>query len=619
MLQSIRDNSSNWIVKVIVGFIIITFALFGVDAIVGAFTSGGDEVATVNGEKISRYDLEVATQRQVRQVLNQMGPDADPSALNENLIRQSALQGLIDREATLQAAEAGNLAVSDLQIDRLILQTPEFRGADGRFSQDQFNAMLRNVGLQPLQFRQELKKDVLINQLQSGISLSGFTTQKYIDSVLKLDSQTRDIEFFAIEAGASEVTVSDEEVQSYYQANQAQFAVPELVQLSYIALSLPDLMAGVQVSDADLESAYEAYRTKASKQQAHYASHILLETEGRSEEEAINLLAEAKGRLDAGEAFADVAKELSEDIGSSSSGGQLGLVEQGTFDADFEVALFDLEQGQVSEPVVTDFGVHLIRLDRKEQAEIDSFELKKMELAEQLQQREAQKEFVTLSEELANAAFAADDLASVAEELKLTVSESDFFSSEGGAGITAAPKVIRAAFSDELKLDGQNSDLIEVDAETALVARVKEVREATVKPVTEVSDEIRTVLVAEKQLANMSRQADSLLVDLLAGQSMTEVANTSGYEVVAVKDISRVEQSLPQEVVSKAFTLKEGQSAQISATDRVYLLSVNSIHQPELNEEMAAFYRQAIELGHMRADLQQFRIAVSEQAEVERL
>ena len=620
MLQSIRDNSSSWIVKVIVGFIVITFALFGVDAIVGAFTNSGDEVATVNGEKISRYELEVAAQRQVRQVLSQMGPDADPSALNENLIRQSALQTLIDREAALQAAQSGKLAVSDLQIDRLILDTPEFRGADGRFSQDQFNAMLRNVGLQPLQFRQELKKDVLINQLQSGISLSGFTTQKYIDNVLRLDSQTRDIEYFTIEAAGADVVVSDDDISDYYKANEAEFAVPEMVQLSYIPLSLSELVSGVQVSEADLAGAYEAYRVKAAKQQAHYASHILLETEERSEEEALKLLSEAKARIDAGESFADLAKELSEDIGSSAQGGELGLVEQGAFDADFESALFALESGQVSEPVVTEFGVHLIRLDKKEQAEIDSFDTRKAELTEALEQREAHKVFVSLSEELANAAFAADDLASVADELKLKVQDSEFFSAQGGEGsILSNPKVIRAAFSDELKLDGQNSDLIEIDSENALVARVKEVREATVQPLADVSDDIRKKLVAEKQLANMSKQADTLLVDLLAGESIDTVAETSGFEVVAVEGVSRVEQSLPRELVQKAFTLKEGEAAQAVGSDRVYLLSIKAVNQPEVNEEMMAFYRQAIELSHMRADLQQFRVAISEQAEVERL
>lgn len=204
--------------------------------------------------------------------------------------------------------------------------------------------------------------------------------------------------------------------------------------------------------------------------------------------------------------------------------------------------------------------------------------------------------------------------------MKLKVQDSEFFSAQGGEGsILSNPKVIRAAFSDELKLDGQNSDLIEIDSENALVARVKEVREATVQPLADVSDDIRKKLVAEKQLTNMSKQADTLLVDLLAGESIDTVAETSGFEVVAVEGVSRVEQSLPRELVQKAFTLKEGEAAQAVGSDRVYLLSIKAVNQPEVNEDMMAFYRQAIELGHMRADLQQFRVAISEQAEVERL
>lgn len=619
MLQNIRDNSSSWVVKVIVGFIIITFALFGAEAIIGAFTSGGDEVATVNDEKISRYELEVATQRQVRQILTQMGPDADPSSLNENMIRSSALQGLIEREAAVQAAQNAGLMVSDLQIDRLILNTPEFRGADGKFSADQFNAMLRNVGLQPLQFRQELKKDVLINQLQSGISLSGFTPDKYIERVLQLDSQTRTINYVQIKAADQAVTVTDDEIKQYYDANKSEFAVPEMVKLSYIQLSQDDLAADIEVTEEQLQGAYEAYRQKTLKQDAYYASHILLETEDRTEAEAIEQLNQIKARIEAGESFADLAKEVSDDIGSSNLGGELGLVEAGAFDNDFENALFALEQGQVSEPVVTEFGVHLIRLDRKSQAEVASFELMQAELLDQLRDDEAAKAYLTLTEELANAAFASEDLASVAEELKLKEAQTDLFSAQGGQGITANPKVVRAAFSERLKLDGENSDLIELDDRTAVVVRVAEVKEATTEALADVSDQIKSQLEQQKRVEQMTTQADQLLASVSADNNLEQVAKENSLELTVVNDVSRVDQALPQAIVRKAFSIELNSVAKAVQGGDVYLVSVSEIKQPEINKEMQAFYKQAIELNQMRNDVQLFRTAISDQADVKRL
>ncbi|WP_028300072.1 SurA N-terminal domain-containing protein [Oceanospirillum beijerinckii] len=619
MLQNIRDNSSSWVVKVIVGFIIITFALFGAEAIVGAFTSGGDEVATVNDEKISRYELEVATQRQVRQILTQMGPDADPSSLNENMIRSSALQGLIEREAAVQAAQNAGLMVSDLQIDRLILNTPEFRGADGKFSVDQFNAMLRNVGLQPLQFRQELKKDVLINQLQSGIGLSGFTPDKYIERVLQLDSQTRTINYVQIKAADQAVTVTDDEIKQYYDANKAEFAVPEMVRLSYIQLSQDDLAANVDVTEEQLQGAYEAYRQKTLKQESYYASHILLETEDRTEAEAIEQLNQIKARIDAGESFADLAKEVSEDIGSSNLGGELGLVEAGAFDNDFESALFALEQGQVSEPVVTDFGVHLVRLDRKSQAEVASFELMRAELADELKDAEAAKAYLTLTEELANAAFASDDLSSVAEELKLKEAKTELFSAQGGQGIAADPKVIRAAFSQRLKLDGENSDLIELDDRTAVVVRVAEVKEATTETLVDVSGQIKAKLEQQKRIDQMTAQADQLLASVSADNTLEQVAKDNGLELAIINDVSRVDQVLPQAIVRTAFSIGLNGVGKAIQDGDVYLVSVSEVSQPEVKEEMVAFYKQAIELNQMRNDVQLFRTAISDEADVKRL
>lgn len=619
MLQNIRDKSSSWVVKVIVGFIILTFAMFGLDAIVGAFTGGSDEVATVNDRKISRYELEIATQRQVRQVLAQMGADADPASLNENLIRQRALQTLINREAALQAAQEGGLIVSELQIDRLILSTPEFQGADGQFSSDQFQAMLRNVGMAPRQFREELRKDVLINQLQGGVSLSEFVPEKYIRQVMALDSQTRDLRFVALKADQqTDISVSEAEIETYYQNNQQTFALPERIKLNYIRISQDDFIADADVSEEALQSAYASYQQRSASQASYYASHILLDTESRSEEEAIAELEKIKQRVEQGESFAELAKEVSEDIGSSADGGKLGLVEPDSFDTDFESALFALEEGQVSSPVVTEFGVHLVYLDRKETVSLASFEEMKPTLEADLKAKKAAEKYLLLTEELANASFASQDLQQPAKELNLKVQSTDYFSAQGGDGIASHPAVVRAAFSDLVKLEASNSDLIELDDRSSVVIRALDVKEPSIRPLTEVSDQIRQTLTLEKQVAAVEAIAGDLIVQS-QNVGLQAAADTSALEVKSAQAVSRVSQDLPAAVVRQAFSQAEGKVEKVVSGDTVYLVEVTAVEQPEMSEEILSFYEQAIQLSQARNTTQQFRAAITEQAEVTRL
>ncbi len=619
MLQNIRDKSSSWVVKVIVGFIILTFAMFGLDAIVGAFTGGGDEVATVNDKKISRYELEISTQRQVRQVLSQMGPDADPSELNENLIRQRALQSLINREAALQAAQEGGLTVSELQIDRLILATPEFRGPDGQFSADQFQAMLRNVGMAPRQFREELRKDVLINQLQGGVSLSEFMPEKYIRQVIALDSQTRDLRYVALKADQQTgITVSDAEVETYYQNNQSAFALPERVKLNYIRISQEDFMADAEVSEEALQSAYTSFQQRGARQASYYASHILLDTETRSQEEAVAELNKVKARVEQGESFAELAKEISEDVGSAADGGKLGLVEPDSFDTDFENALFALEEGGVSEPVVTEFGVHLVYLDKKETVKLASFDEMKPTLMAELKAKQAAEKYLLMTEELANASFASGNLQEPAKELNLKVESTEFFSAQGGDGIASHPAVVRAAFSDLVKLEEANSDLIELDDQNAVVIRAVDVKEPSVRPLAEVADQIRQTLTVEKQVAAVEVVAGELAAKAETSD-LADAAKAAGYAVESADAVSRVDQEVPRSVVQQAFAQPEGSVEKVVSGDIVYLVQVTGVEQPEMSEEIVAFYEQAIQLSQARNSTQQLRSAITGQADVTRL
>ncbi|MFG1491739.1 peptidylprolyl isomerase, partial [Oceanospirillum sp. HFRX-1_2] len=158
---------------------------------------------------------------------------------------------------------------------------------------------------------------------------------------------------------------------------------------------------------------------------------MLLDTENRTEKDAVAELKKIKARVEQGESFSELAKEFSEDLGSAADGGKLGLVEPDSFDSDFEAALFGLEEGDVSEPVVTEFGVHLVYLDKKESVTVASYEEMKPTLEADLKAKKAAEKYLLLTEELANASFASRDLKEPAKEFKLTVESTDFFSAQG--------------------------------------------------------------------------------------------------------------------------------------------------------------------------------------------
>ncbi|MEW6312259.1 MAG: SurA N-terminal domain-containing protein, partial [Pseudomonadota bacterium] len=235
MLQNIRDNSQGLIAKTIIGVIVVLLALTGFDAI---FNAAGNKqnVAEVNGDPISRYDLEQAVNMQRRQLAQQLGRDFDASMLDDKLLREAALNGLVDRMLLLHAAREADFAFSTQALDQLILQTPEFQ-VDGKFDAARFDQVIQQMGYSRLQFRQLLEQEMLIGQLRAGISGTGFVTDQQVDNFARLEMQTRDFDALTVPAATDAVQVTDEEIQAHYQEHSDRYRSPEQVVLEYVELS----------------------------------------------------------------------------------------------------------------------------------------------------------------------------------------------------------------------------------------------------------------------------------------------------------------------------------------------------------------------------------------------
>ncbi|MFJ5237813.1 SurA N-terminal domain-containing protein [Pseudomonas neuropathica] len=551
MLQKIRDKTQPWIAKTIIGVIVALMALTGFDAIFQA-TTHKNEAAKVNGDEISQNELSQAVDMQRRQLMQQLGKDFDASLLDEKMLRESALKGLIDRKLLLQGAEQAKFAFSEGALDQVILQTPEFQ-VDGKFSSDRFDQVIRQLGYSRMQFRQMLAQEMLIGQLRAGVAGSGFVTDAEVLAFARLEKQTRDFATLNVKADPAAVKLTDDEVKAYYDEHAKEFMTPDQVIIDYVELKKSSFFDQVAVKDEDLQAAYQKEIANLSEQRR--AAHILIEVNDKTTEaQAKAKIEDVQARLAKGEKFEALAKEFSQDPGSANNGGDLGYAGPGVYDPAFEKALYSLSKDQVSEPIRTDFGYHLIKLLGVEAPEVPTLASLKDKLTRELKAAQVEQRFVEATKQLEDSAFEASDLAQPAADLKLTVHTSKPFGREGGEGVAANRAVVTAAFSTEVIDEGANSTAIELDPETVIVLRSKEHLKPAQLPLESVNAAIRTQLTKEHASAAAKTKAEKLIADLRDGKAPLDKA-VEGQSWKATEAATRGQEGVDPAVLQALFRM----------------------------------------------------------------
>ncbi|WLH48176.1 SurA N-terminal domain-containing protein [Pseudomonas beijingensis] len=622
MLQNIRDNSQGWIAKTIIGVIVALMALTGFDAIFQATTNSND-AAKVNGEKISQNELSQAVDMQRRQLMQQLGKDFDASLLDEKMLRDSALKGLIDRKLLLQGAHDAKFAFSEAALDQVILQTPEFQ-VEGKFSAERFDQVIRQLGYSRMQFRQMLAQEMLIGQLRAGLAGSGFVTDAQVLAFARLEKQTRDFATLNIKADPASVKLTDDEVKAYYDQHAKEFMTPDQVVIDYLELKKASFFDQVSVKDEDLQAAYQKEIANLSEQRR--AAHILIEVNDKvTEAQAKAKIEEIQARLAKGESFEALAKEFSQDPGSANNGGDLGYAGPGVYDPEFEKALYALSKDQVSAPVRTDFGLHLIKLLGVEAPEVPTFASLKDKLTRELKTQQVEQRFVEASKQLEDASFEASDLAQPAQDLKLTVHTSAPFGREGGEGIAANRAVVTAAFSPEVLDEGANSTAIELDPETVVVLRAKEHRKPEQLPLDKVSGPIRAQLAKEHASAAAKTRADELIASLRDGKTaLDKPVDGQGWK--ATEAATRNQEGIDPAVLQALFRMPKPESkdkptfSSVTLPDGslvvVRLNGVNEAAAP--TDEEKAEYRRYLASRVGQQDFAAYRKQLESQADIKR-
>lgn len=614
MLQNIRDNSRGWIAKTIIGLIVMLMAFTGFEAIITG-TSNRNNAAEVNGDAITINELGQAVEMQRRQLLQQLGRDFDASLLDEKLLREASLKGLIDRKLLLQGARDAGFAFSQPALDQVILKTPEFQ-TEGRFDPARFDQVIRQMGYTRMQFRQMLEEEMLIGQLRAGLGASSFVTEDQARAFASLERQTRDFASLVIKADSAATKVADEDVKSYYDEHAAEFMSPEQVVLEYVQLDKDSLFDSVDVTDEELQPLYQSEIANLSEQRQ--AAHILIEGDDDAAKKKIE---EIKARIDAGEDFAVLAKEFSQDPGSAANGGDLGYAGQGVYDPAFEEALYALKPDQVSAPVHTEFGWHLIKLLGVQGAEVPSFDSLKEKLAREYKTQQVEQRFVELSKQLEDAAFEASDLAQPAQELGLKVQVTEPFGREGGAsGITANRQVLQAAFSPEVLEDGNNSSTIELDPSTVVVIRAKQHLKPEQLPLEKVAESIRGHLQQERASAAAKAEGERLLAAAKAGENQRK--DWSVQEAV-----TRSQEGVEPKVLQALFRMPKPESKDAPSFAGVVLnngdyvvLRLDGVSVPEaaLSEQELGMYRNFLASREGQQDFAAYRKQLEAKADIER-
>ena len=593
MLEDIRESSQGLTAKIILGFIILTFAVAGI----GSYTNSVDtSVADVNGEKISQDEFNKAYQAQRNRMAQQFGDmfetlSADPGYMSN--FRQGVLDNLINQKLVDQNSEALAIRVADERIKDTIRNMPEFQ-VEGVFDNNRYLAMINQAGFyQSSDFRDYLRVEMTRRQLTQALVASEFSLPYQESIYTDLQNQQRDIRFATINAEQFKagIELTDEELNQYYLANQSRFENQEKVKVNYITLDVNDIAATVSLTDADVEAYYQENISRYREDEQRRVAHILIEfgdDEAQAKASAEALLA----KVNAGEDFATLAQENSADTFSGENGGDLDWIEPGVMDEAFDKAAFALtDVGSVSDIVKTEFGFHIIKLTDYKAEKVESLSDVREALVAQAKNEKAQDKFFELQQEVARLSFEfPDSLEDAAGAINATVKTSDWLTRGANAVPFNGNKAIDAAFSDLVLNEQLNSDIIEVSDSLAIVMRLNEYQEANVKPLTEVTGKIKDILIAQKASEKAQTVADELLVAFQSGTDITEQLAAMGATMEVKTAVSRVGSGLDASLAREAFKLPRPNEGTVSAAT----VSLS-------NGDLAVLEVQAVNVGEAKA------------------
>ncbi len=548
-------NHKRLILIVLLVLIVPPFALFGIDS----YFTGRDVsqvVARVGDYAITQDEFSKGLRDQ-QQALQRMSEGrVDPAMLDNPELRQATLETLIQRHLLLQSASGSGAVVTDGQLQSMISELQPFKDESGKFSFARYEQFLRNEGMSPVQFEARLRQDIVLHQISNGYGRTSFLPRAVVERIASLSEQRREVSQHVIEPARfmSQVKPDPAAARLYYDANGGEFRTPEQARVEYVTLSMEQLAQQVQVDPSEVKKYYESNPKQFGTPETRQVSHILVSVEGGAKDKARAKADEIYKPLQKNPAgFAEAAKKHSQDTGSATRGGDLGRISRGTMKdtPEFEEAAFKLKPGEVSVPVETKHGFHIIQVTAVQPAQIKPLEEVRAQIEGELRKQLAGRRFAELADTFKNVVYEQSDSLKPAADLLKTAPKTSGWVTRNHADdpLLNNPRLLAGIFSEESTRNRRNTEEIEVAPGVLVAARVVEHKPAAVQPFDEVRGAIEKRLVFLEGGRLAAAEGRRLLGELKQGKSV-EVAWS------APQLVSRMDRkALPDPVMRQAFRM----------------------------------------------------------------
>lgn len=561
MLLKLREKTTGWIAIAIVVLLMVPFALVGIG---DYFSTRVDTwVARVGEVEISQDQFRARFEDYRQQMRRAMGDNFDPREMEQPAVKRLVLDRMVDEELLRQASEQLGMTVPPTRLQQEIAGVSAFQ-VDGRFDPNQYRLLLASQNMSPRGFEARVRQDLQAAVLPETVQETGFATNADVDRFVALRDQQRDLRYVAIDPPAIDAVAmpTDEEVEAYYQQNAPRYMSEEQVTIEYVLLDSAAIDVPAQADEETLRQRYDEQRARYVEPEQRLASHVLIrvppnadaDVERAAQQRAAGIAERARGE---GADFAAIARELSEDPGSKTAGGDLGWIEPGLTDPAFESALFALEAGAVSEPVKSAEGWHVIQLREVRAGKERPFEDVRAELEAEFQATERERIFSERAGQLVDAIYRdPTSLQAAAGELELQIQRAGPFGRAGGdTMVSSQAQVIEAAFSEPVLVEGNVSDVIDIGEGRMVALRVAEHDRPQPIPLADIRDQVVGELRAERLAEQAAERAEALLAQLRDGATLEAIAAELGVEPQTAEGVTRMAANVPPAIASEAFRL----------------------------------------------------------------
>ncbi|MBE8215026.1 MAG: hypothetical protein HAW62_01655 [Endozoicomonadaceae bacterium] len=567
MLQLMRNNLNSWITKVIIGVICFAFTVWGLETLMMPDQTGTKTITLVNNESITQQQYQrvlQSVQHQFAQKKQNLSPDK---------MHQLTMKELINQTILIDFAKKNDLMISDNEVDQKISKIEAFQ-ENGRFKRENYIDVLRRAGYTPASFRDNLKRDLLVEQVQSALTQSFFITDNQLDYFLKLENQKRNVQWTILDTAKhrKNQSISSIEIESFYQKNQNQFMTPEKVSVGYIVLRRTDLMNKIVVSDSDIETAYQSYVQSAKDKFKPEYRKIELNFTDVTKESQMKLANKLIQELQKGGSFETLAKQHSNDKKTADKKGYIGPFNVDQYPDVVKNAVEKLKPNQLSELIVSEEKIFIFdRMDAGHPV-IASLESKRHDLVKDIKITASIALFEKKSQLMADLSFESMTLEDPAKQLNLKIQNTAFFTKKGeGVGVTQHAGFIQAAFTEDV-IQGRNSDLIILSPDQEIaVLHLKQHQVSYQKTITEVNSEIKNNLLKEKTKQSLIEESNQIILHLKQGKSFDELDRIQKLSWQIKNKVSRHEKDVPDGVLETVFKMPNPNQSKSRSVARAML------------------------------------------------